>query len=169
LPEDGYKYEYVNGELVKHIVGMRYDRIALQFSHCIQRYLEENPVAEVCGPSTGYRMANGNLRCPDLSVVLLDRFPEGTVPEGFGYFAPDIAVEVISPSEDRIKLAEKIPEYFANGSRLVLIVDPELERVTIYCSPESSKTVDGSEVLELSQVLPGFSCHVSEIFKKRSR
>jgi Uma2 family endonuclease len=102
-------------------------------------------------------------------VVLIERFLDGIEPEGFGYFAPDIVVEVLSPNESSQKLKEKIVEYFANGSKLVLVIDPKVRAVTVYRSPEKAETLRETQTLDCSLVLPGFACKVSEIFKKRSR
>jgi len=169
LPKNGHKYEYVDGELVMSPTKMPHERIGIRLAYLIESYLEKNPIAEVYGSSTGYRMANDNLRSPDVSVVLTDRFPDGKEPDGFGYFAPDIAVEIVSPSERRGKLTKKILEYFSNGSQLVLIIDPKHKSVTVYRSPEEFELLEEPDMLDCSPVLPGFSCPVSEIFRKRSR
>jgi len=169
LPKNGYKYEYINGELVKTPGTMLRGNIGLRLGHLIDKYLDQNSIAEVYGSNTGYRMRSDDLLSPDLSVVLIKSFPEGIEPEGFGSFAPDIAVEVLSPSERRKKLVEKIAAYFANGSKLVFVLDPNLKTVEVYRSPEKMETLQESGVLDCSLVLPGFACKVSEIFKQRSR
>jgi len=169
LPKNGCKYEYVEGELIVSPAKMPHERIGFRLGHLIENYLEQNPIAEIYGSSTGYRMASGNLLSPDLSVVLISRFPDGVEPDSFGYFAPDIAVEVLSPSERQRKLKEKIVEYFANGAKLVLVINPKTRSVTIYRSPEKAETLQETQTLDCSLVLPGFACTVAEIFKKRSR
>lgn len=169
LPKNGYKYEFVEGELIMSPAKLPHERIGFRLGYLIEKYLEQNPIAEIYGSSTGYRMANGNLLSPDLSVVLISRFPDGVEPDSFGYFAPDIAVEVLSPSERQKKLKEKIVEYFANGSKLVLVVNPKTRTVTVYRSPKKSETLLETKMLDCSLVLPGFTCKVADIFKKRSR
>ena len=169
LPKNGHKYEYVNGEVVMSPAKMPHERVSHRLGFLVELYLQKNPIAEVYGSSTGFRMASGNLLSPDLSVVLLSHFPGGEEPEGFGYFAPDIAVEVVSPSERKGKLAKKIEEYFANGSQLVLVINPKSKTVTVYRSPENTAIFSEYQTLELSPILPGFSCQVGEIFKKRTR
>jgi Uma2 family endonuclease len=114
-------------------------------------------------------MASGNLYCPDVAVVRIDRFPGGVEPDGFGYFAPDIAVEVRSPGERRRKLEQRISEYFANGARLVMVIDAKAETVTLYRSANEALVLQKTDHLDCSAVLPGFVCPVSEIFKKRTR
>jgi Uma2 family endonuclease len=108
LPKNGHKYEYIEGELVMSPTKMPHERIGTRLAFLFELYLEKNPIAEVYGSSTGYRMVNGNLYSPDVSVVRIDHFPEGKEPDSFGYFAPDIAVEVRSPGERRKKLEQKI-------------------------------------------------------------
>ncbi len=144
-------------------------KVAARLGYLFGNYLDQVSIAEVYGSNAGYRMASGNLLLPDLSVVLISRFPNGVEPDGFGYFAPDIAVEVLSPSERREKLKEKIVEYFANGSKLVLVIDPKARTVAVYNSPQKMTTLQEPDTLGCSLVLPGFVCKVAEIFKKRSR
>jgi Uma2 family endonuclease len=169
LPKNGYKYEYVDGELIMSPAGMRQEKVGARLIQRIENYLDENPVAEVFGSNTGYRMPSGNLRSPDVSVVRLERLPEGEVPEGFGYFAPDLAVEVLSPNERPGKLRKKLEEYFANGTQLVWVINEKLKTVMVYRLPDEFQTLSETDILEGSPVLPGFLCPVKEIFKKRRR
>ena len=60
-------------------------------------------------------MRDGNILCPDLSLTLYARLPNGEVPEGFGDFAPDLCIEVISPSEAPGDIRQKLQEYFDAG------------------------------------------------------
>ncbi len=74
LPKDGYKYELIDGELVKSPGTMLRGKIAAHLGYLIGKYLDQVPLAEVYGSSAGYRMVSGNLLSPDLSVVLSTRF-----------------------------------------------------------------------------------------------
>jgi Uma2 family endonuclease len=169
LPENGYKYEYVDGELIMSPAGLIQEKVGTRLIYLISSYLEDNPVAEILGSNAGYRMLSGNVRSPDVSVIRLERLPGGEVPEGFGYFAPDLAVEVLSPNQSAAQLREKIEEYFANGTQTVWVINEKTRTIMVHRSPKDFQTFGESDTLEGSPVLPGFSCNVGEIFKKRKR
>ena len=169
LPKNGYKYEYIEGELVMSPAKMPHERIGLRLGHLFELYLDTYPIAGVSGSRSAYRLASGIVNSPDVSVVRIDRFPDGVEPDSFGYFAPDIAVEVRSASERRRKLEQKISEYFENGARLVLVIDPKAETVLVYNAAEAALILQKTDQLDCTAVLPGFVCPVSQIFKKRTR
>jgi Uma2 family endonuclease len=169
LPKNGYKYEYVNGELVMSPAGLIQEKVGTRLIYLISSYLEDNPVAEILGSNAGFRMPSGNLRSPDISVVRFERLPDGEVPKGFGYFAPDLAIEVLSPNQTPASLREKIEEYFANGTQLVWLINEERRTVMVYRSPNDVLTLNEPDTIDGSPVLPGFACRVSEIFKKRRK
>lgn len=169
LPKNGHKYEFVEGELIMSPAGMKQEKVGARFIHLIETFLDANPIAEVFGSNTGYRMPSGNFRSPDVSVVRLERLPDGEIPEGFGYFAPDLAIEVLAPKQSRPKLQNKIEEYFQNQTRLVWVVNEKLKAVTIYTASNKFYTLNEDDTLKGEPVLPGFACSVKELFKKRSR
>jgi Uma2 family endonuclease len=169
LPKNGCKYEYVHGELVMSPAGLIQEKVGTRLIYLISSYLEDNPVAEILGSNAGFRMPSGNLRSPDISVVRLERLPDGEVPKGFGYFAPDLAIEVLSPNQTPASLREKIEEYFANGTQLVWLINEERRTVMVYRSPNDVLTLNEPDTIDGSPVLPGFACRVSEIFKKRRK
>ncbi|MEK7729545.1 MAG: Uma2 family endonuclease [candidate division KSB1 bacterium] len=169
LPKNGCKYEFVEGELLMSPAGMRQEKVGARLIYLLETYLDDNPVAEVFGSNTGYRMPSGNFRSPDVSVVRLERLPGGEIPEGFGYFAPDLAIEVLAPKQSRTKLGKKIEEYFQNGTQLVWVVNEKLKTVTVYTAPDEFLTLSEKDALKGAPVLPSFVCPIKEIFKKRSR
>jgi Uma2 family endonuclease len=114
--------------------------------------------------STGYRMKSGNVRVPDVSFVLLGRVPHGSEAERFLDGAPDLAIEIISESEDRSDAARKIVEYFESGAQQVWTVQPLTQSVTVYHSLDRVRTWEAHEELTGGDLLPGFHCHMGEIF-----
>ncbi|HKP51835.1 MAG TPA: Uma2 family endonuclease [Chloroflexia bacterium] len=104
------------------------------------------------------------LRAPDVSYVRADRVPQGDVPEGFGTLAPDLAVEVISPSETADEIQEKVGDFLSAGTPLVWVIYPRRGEVVVYTADGLARTYSGDDVLEQPEVLPGFSCRVSELF-----
>jgi Uma2 family endonuclease len=109
-------------------------------------------------------MKNGNIRAPDVSFVRRDRVPEGAEAQKFFNGAPDLAVEIVSPTEDREDAFRKIGEYFEAGARQVWIVQPATRTVTVYHSMDRVRTYEANEELEGGDLLPGFRCAVSDLF-----
>jgi Uma2 family endonuclease len=110
-------------------------------------------------------MSNGNIRSPDVSYMRGDRLPGGEPPAGFIAGAPDLAIEIISPSENRADMARKVQEYFDSGAEQVWQVFPDTREVVVFTGPDDSRTLRGDDTLAAPDLLPGFSCPVSDIFE----
>ncbi len=102
---------------------------------------------------------------PDVSYVSAERFPPEGEPSGKWEIAPDLAVEVVSPTDIWDKVNEKIEEYFAAGVQQVWLVSLPLERVIIYDSPTQTITLTADEELTSERLLPGFKCRVADLFQ----
>lgn len=166
LPKDGYKYEYVKGELRMSPAGLEHGEIGIRLASMLLNYVKtsQSQLGKVYDSSTGYRLPNGNLRSPDVSFVRLERLPEGKSPRGFAHFAPDLAVEILSPSDSLNEINEKIAEYFDNKVSLVWIIDPENQTATVYSSPTAARLLQAEDELTGENVIPGFRCQVKELF-----
>jgi Uma2 family endonuclease len=102
------------------------------------------------------------VRSPDAAVVLRDRLPEP--PDSFVPLAPDLAVEVLSPSDRMADALAKIAMYLDAGVRLVWLIDPASRTVTIFRPDATPTKLVFGEVLDGGNVLPDFSVSVAEIF-----
>jgi Uma2 family endonuclease len=85
--------------------------------------------------------------------------------DGFWPGAPDLAVEVLSPGDRTAVVDEKIEAWLAADCSAVWIIDPKLETVTIYLSRTEVQVKTAGEVLIGDPVVPGFSCHIEELFR----
>ena len=163
LPDDGRKYELVDGEPKEVPTSVRHDIIAGNL------YTALRPLTRGRGFLTmgqaGFRMVTRNLRSPDVSFTRKERFPGGVPPEGFGDEAPDLCVEVISPSEEPAEIARKVREYFASGARLVWHLFPETRTAKVFTSPTADATLDPDDELDGGDLLPGFVCRVADLFE----
>jgi Uma2 family endonuclease len=88
--------------------------------------------------------------------------PEG-IPARFIPFAPDVAIEILSPVDRPGEIAEKVTDYLARGTRVVWVVDPERRSVTIHRPDRVSETIGRPDVLEGADVVPGFACRLDEL------
>ena len=162
----GGKWELVNGRLQEVPTTGKHDQIVIWLGYLIMPYAID--LGMLTASQAGYRMSGGNLRVPDFAFTRYDRFPNGEVPDGFIEFAPDLAVEIISPSEEPGDMARKVEEYFQSGSKQVWHMFPETQTVTVFRSPAESVNHQPEDELDLDDILPGFRRRVSELFGKAS-
>lgn len=162
LPDDGCKYELVDGEAKAVPVGVIHDIIAVNICAALRPHARGRGYMTV--GQAGFRMASKNIRCPDVSFTRRERFPDGLPPEGFGDAAPDLCVEVISPSEERADIERKLREYFASGAQIVWHIFPETQVIRAYTSPIQFQTYTAEDEIDLPDLLPGFRVSVAEVF-----
>ena len=167
LPDDGRKYELVEGELVVSPAGGRHGRTVVRLTVRLGAFVAEHRLGEVFDSSTGYRLPSGNLRSPDVSFVAASRLAEGGVPKGFLHLPPDLAVEVLSPDDRPRPVMDKVGEYLAAGVRVVWVIDPEGETAAAYRSLTDVREIGSGESLQADDVVPGFVCPLSVLFAGR--
>ena len=164
MPKDGRKYELVDGEIVVSPAGMLHAEIVINIVHIIATYLDENRIGKVYGDNMGLIFPNGNLRSPDVSFIRMEKLPEGKSPVTFGEMVPDLAVEVLSPSDSPRHVAQKIGEFLEYGAALVWLVDPQARTVTVYRSLSQTQQFTAGDTISAEPVLPGFGCVISRFF-----
>lgn len=167
LPDDGQKYELVHGELIRMSpTGGTHGKIASRLDHRLRSHVESHNLGEVCGAETGFQLTENpdTVRAPDLSFVSFERIPMEGVPDTFWPFAPDLAVEVVSPNDRYGALQQKVKDYLQAGTRMVWVADPRSRTVTIYRSFKEARILTETDTLHGEDVVPGFTCSVKEIF-----
>lgn len=160
----GGKWELVDGRLQEVATTGKHDVIVIWLGRLIGPYADD--LGMLTASSAGFRMAGGNLRVPDFGFTRFDRFPNSEVPDGFIEFAPDLAVEVISPSEEPADMARKVGEYFASGAKQVWHMFPETQTLIVFRAPSNAMTYRPEDEIDLDDILPGFRSRVSELFGK---
>jgi len=163
----GKRFELVRGELVEVPgAGGEHGFLALWVGALLLRFVMERDLGVVCGDSTSYVLHHDPdvVRIPDVSFVAKARVPETGVPMGFWPFAPDLAVEIVSPTDRAEDVHSKVLEYLEAGTRLVWVLWPRDRRVTVYTSAAAAYELDVDGVLDGGEVLPGFQAEVSGLF-----
>ena len=122
-------------------------------------------LGEVFGTETTFRLKRGpeTTRCPDVAFVRAARIPNG-VPRGVYEAAPDLAAEVLSPSNTSAEIARKRDDYLRYGARQVWIADPETRTVVVHAPGAEPRTLAGADVLDGGELLPGFSTPIAAFF-----
>jgi Uma2 family endonuclease len=130
-------------------------------------YLRTNPVGRVYTDSTHFVLMRDPdvVLMPDVSFVRADRLPPHEAREGVMPLAPDLAVEILSPSNRARELAQKVELYQRAGVRLVWMVQPRRRAVTVYPLGAEQRTLDETGTLDGGDVLPGFQMSVADLFR----
>jgi Uma2 family endonuclease len=162
-PRDGHKYELLEGCLIVSPAGLKHEQIGAKLSHFIYSFLAQSPIGEVFGFSAGYQLAENIVLSPDVSFVRTERLPGGEVLETFGQFAPDLAVEIISPHDSPALTEAKVQLYLEHGAQLVWVVNPKLKQATVYRADGTTGVVESDGALDGERVLPGFTCRLMDL------
>ena len=163
LPRDGRKWEMEDGRLTEVPTNIKHEEIIFNLALLLGPFVRGHGIVTL--GQGGFRMKDGNVRAPDVSYTVKERFPGGHAPDGFGDLAPDLCVEIISPSERPGQMSRKVREYFDGGAVQVWHVFPERQEVTVFSSPTEAQTLDADGVLDAGGLLPGFSCRVGDLFE----
>lgn len=162
-PEDGSKYELVDGEIRMSPGGARHSQVGVKLAARLLAFTTDRRLGFVFGSDIGYRLPGGNVRSPDASFVRAGRFPDERVPDDFANMAPDLAVEVVSPGDRPRHLLDKVGEYLEAGTRLVWVIEPAKAKAVAYRSLSEVRELGPDQALDGEDVLPGFSCPLREI------
>jgi Uma2 family endonuclease len=163
------EYEIVAGQPEeKAMGGARHGGIGARLLIRLGSYVEAQHLGGVYGPDTSFQIGP-NERLPDVAFVAADRIPPAGEPEGMWPFAPDLAVEILSPTDLHERVSGKIREYFAAGVRQVWLISPEYKTVTIYQSPIQVHILTEEAELIGDEILPGFRCRLRELFQPPTR
>jgi Uma2 family endonuclease len=169
MPGEG-RWELVEGVPVEMPgSGGLHSSVGATAVYYLKGFVREHRLGVVSGADATYLLGRDpdRMRVPDASFVSRSRLPEGRRPEGFWPFAPDLAVEVVSPSETARDLHAKIREYLAAGTRLVWVLWPEDRAASVYRPDGEGRYYELGPDDELSgeDVLPGFRIRVADLFE----
>lgn len=167
MPDDGYCYELVKGELIRMApAGFQHGNVAIRIGALLHDYVVRNKLGQTCGAETGFilRQNPDTVRAPDAAFVSQDRLDKAGIPVGFWIGPPDLAVEVVSPGDSAKEVKEKALEWLEAATQLVWIVNPKLRTVTVYRSLIDIVTLTEKDTLDGGEVVPGFEIKVADIF-----
>src|SRR5262245_319137 len=116
LPEDGYKYELLDGSLIKSLGGARHGAIAARLGALLLKFVDQHKLGDVYASRTGFRLAPDLLLSPDISFATNARLKKILIaPDKFLQGAPDLAIEVLSPGDRLQQVHRKLNRYFEHG------------------------------------------------------
>ena len=167
LPDNGMRRELVRGEVIEMTpAAAESGRISMRVALRLGNFVEERGAGACYTAEAGFIIARDPdvVRAPDVAFVRGDRLPDRPSAEGFFPGPPDLAVEVVSPSDQAAEVQEKVNDYLKSGTSLVWVVYPKLRQVQVHRSLAESFIVEEDGTLSGEPVLPDLSIPVKDIF-----
>ena len=157
--------ELVRGVLVvREPPGGRHGFVAMNLGAELAVHVKRTGAGAVFAAETGFKIATDpdTVRAPDVAFVARERV-SAAVTRGYPAFAPDLAVEVLSPDDRAGEVLAKIADWLSAGTKLVWVVDPERRLARIYRADRRDTVIAADGTLDGEDVLPGFSCTLASI------
>ncbi len=168
LPLDLKRYELVRGVLAEvAVTGYEHAEVEANIFRLLDQHVWPRRLGRVTGGGAMFRLQQepDTLRRPDVAFVRTDRLPARDQRRSYAQFIPELAVEILSPSNTAVEMRDKVAEYLRVGVRLVWIVDPETETVTIHTPERAPVTLTAGAEITGGVVLPDFRCPVAAFFE----
>ncbi len=163
LRSDIEGYEYVNGELIPLAPPtLEHGEISMSLTLSLGAYIREKQLGRLYPADTTFNLGDRVVK-PDIAFVSTAQLPENR--RQGSPVPPELAVEVVSPSDSQYKVAEKALAYLNAGTRLVWIIEPVVKTVTVYRSETDIEILTRKDILTGEDVVEGFSCPVAQLFQ----
>jgi Uma2 family endonuclease len=167
MPGDGKFFELVRGEL-RQLSPAYWSHSALEarLVAALVTYVSEHTLGQVTTSDGGYLLASGpdTVRAPDVAFVSAERIPPDGAAKGFFPGGPDLAAEILSPSNTVREIDERIDDFFAAGTRLLWVVHPRKHTVTVYAPNRPPRLLTEHDVLDGEDVVPGFRYELAKLW-----
>ena len=167
MPDDGFKYELVQGELRKMApAGSEHSISGIQIGASLFNHVKANNLGRVFGADAGFLLARDpdTVRAPDAAFVRRERVEEVGIPSGYWPGPPDLAIEIISPNDRYTEVYEKVDEWLEAGAGMVVVVNPRNRTATVRIPGENPVILHEGDTLDGGEVVPGWRMPVSDIF-----
>ena len=165
LPDDDYRYALIRVVLYRMPPPKpRHGRITTTVAGYLWSFVAEHRLGIVYSNS-GFVLARGPdvLLGPDVAFVRADRLPPDD--DQYPDLAPDLAVEIFSPSNTGSDVEDKIREYLAAGVPLLWLLDPRRRTVRVRAADGTERVLTEADELDGGDVLPGFRLPVARLFE----
>jgi Uma2 family endonuclease len=168
MPKDGFRYELVRGELRKMSpAGQFHGEYAMSIGAPLAIHVKANGLGKVYAAETGFKLESDpdHVRAPDAAFISSARLKE--VGESFGFVsgAPNVAIEVISPSDRYTDVEEKVADWLDAGTLAVILVDPRRRVVKVHRSSTDIAMLTVEDTLAIDDIVPRWQMPVGEIFE----
>lgn len=166
----GKLYELIDGTLVEKPMGRPESYLAVELGYAIRHFLESHDLGFITGADDLIEVMPELVRGPDVCFTSWSKRPDKTVDgDQISAVIPDLAVEVLSPSNTRGEILRKLKEYFLGGVRVVWVIDPRKRSAVVYTAPDKKTPIDASGSLDGGDVLPGFRLPLGKLFERQGK
>lgn len=166
--DDGFRYELWRGELKKLApASHEHGRIAINISTPLDQHTRTNELGRVYAAETGFKISSDpdTVLAPDVAFISNERLEQAVGATGYWPGAPDLVVEVISPSDTYAEVEEKASNWLAAAVRVVIVANPRERTVTAYRSSTDIVILTEADKLDCSDVVAGWSMLVKDVFE----
>lgn len=158
-----YRMELVKGNvIVMSPSGYESDEVAAEMVSQLRNWVKPRKLGRITASSAGFRLPNSDLRAPDASFVLAERLRRS--PKSFAQLAPDLIVEVKSPSDNLEDIRAKIQEFLSLGTKVGILLNPDEQIVEVYNVEKEVIVLHNGDVLTVPELLPGWEVPVSDLW-----
>ena len=150
--------ELVNGRMVvRDSAGYRHGKLAIAIGSALHAWVSTRGLGDVVAAETGFTLRRNpdTVRAPDAAFISAQRVPPANV-TGFAELAPDLVVEVRSPSDRAGYVREKVADWLAAGALLVWLLDSAHHRADVFRADGTTTRLTSADSLSGEDVLPGF-------------
>ena len=168
MKDDGWRYELIKGELRRMApAGMEHGEVGVTFTMRLWNWVSPRGLGRVYPADTGFFLAHepDTIVAPDASFVRADRLPPPSERRGYSPVVPDLAVEVVSPSDTQPEVDEKVALYMDAGVPLLWVAYPKRRVVRVHRPDREPVEFGEGDVLDGEDVLPGFRLPVADSFR----
>ena len=163
--DDSVRLELIEGKLISMPpAGADHGYLGLEIGAELRNFVKSHKLGKTYGSDAGFRLSEDTVLSPDAAFVCQDRVAL-VHRRGFANGAPDLAVEVVSPSNTVPELLRKIRLYFKAGCRTVWVIDRDRSEVQVFEASGADRTLRSGDLLECPELLPGFSLPIAELFE----
>ncbi len=164
--------EGVRGELIRGVLcetmptGQEHGEVAANLTIALGQFVQPRGLGRITTSDAGVWLERDpdTVREPDVAFFSTVKVPPGVRVTGYSEVAPDLVVEIVSPSDSRREVHDKAHMWLSHGVRLVWVVHPETRTVDVYRADGDAATLSETDALDGLDVLPGFTCGVSAVF-----
>jgi Uma2 family endonuclease len=166
-PDPGHPEELVRGEIVPMAQpGVRHGEVCNEVAFLLWSHVRQHDLGRILTNDTGVITERGpdTVRGADVAYYSFERLPKGPGPEGYAPTAPDLVVEVRSPSERWIDLHEKVGEYLKVGVRAVIVLEPEGRTAHVFTPDAMPQRLGPEDELAVPEILGELRVPVARFF-----
>ena len=168
LPADGKRYELIGGKLqMMSPAGNEHGRIAMAIGASLFQHVKVLQLGKTYAAETGFLIARDpdTVRAPDAAFVSTQRLASVEASSTYLELAPDLVVEVVSPNDVFSDVEEKVSQWLAAGSKIVLVANPKDASLRIYRLPEKIEILRQGDCFDAGDVCGNWNLNVSDVFE----